>query len=234
MILTHKSYEMGTAPYSFRGIWSQPSSSMLEQNPSAYNLAMSERPACCKSHCDHCGMSIAHHHIIKDAQGKLFCVGSSCIEKLDSVELITASKLAEKKRQKQIRKDAAEAKRIAKRASYESEMKSQRESNGGLTDWELSQKTDRENLALKRGERRVIAEPIISALENAGGDFCKSVARGILDGEIPKGRCAIIVVEIMAKNFGRKGTKAYTLALPIQEAIFNDIANGLFLSDLLK
>lgn len=220
----HKNYQMGTGVYRFVGIWAAPSKSLLEHNPSAYNYQMDTRPKCCHFTCDHCGTPITIHHIIKDTNNENFCVGSSCIEKLNNYELTTASKEAVKKRNRLIRKEKREAELQAKREAHEAELEIQRKNNNGLTDYELKQK-QAQNLQKELESLRVeISLPIITALNNTGGDFCRSIARNIVKyGDMPYGNAKNIVIEIMAKQFGRKNSKAYNEAYDQQVSTYEEI-----------
>lgn len=223
----HKHYELGTAPYRFVGIWSAPSKALQEANPSAYNNAMTGRPKACRFSCDHCGTGIEHHCLIVDANGERFAVGSSCIAKLHDTELLEAVEIAKRKAAKVKRKAIADQKRANKQAAYEAELEAQRAKNDGLTDWELQQKERAKALEAKRDAVAVIAEPILTSLRNAGGDFCADISCQILDGHFPSNRAATIVIEIIAKQSGRKGSKAYNAAYPAAEQLFKSIAEQL-------
>jgi hypothetical protein len=222
----HKNYQMGTGVYRFVGIWAAPSKSLLEHNPNSYNCQMSTRPKCCHFTCDHCGTPITIHHIIKDTNNENFCVGSSCIEKLNNYELTTASKEAVKKRNRLIRKEKREAELQAKREAHEAELEIQRKNNNGLTDYELKQKQIQEHQKELESTYSDIAKPILIALKFSGGDFCRSIARNIIKyGDMPYGNAKNIVIDIMAKQFGRRNSKAYNEAYDQQVSIYEAIEN---------
>ena len=226
MELVHKHFKMGQGVYRLVGIWSAPSKSILEANPTAYNNMMNGRPKCCRMSCDHCGTGITNHFIIKDELGQEFSVGSSCIEKLGQVELITQAKKAERERQKKIRQQKAELIRKEKQAKLEAKLESQRKANGGLTDYELRQK-EKQIAEQKRTDAiREIAKPILTALYDSGSNFCYSVIGCIEQGFMPIGRGKPIVIEIMAKykSGSRKGTHAYDTEYENAEVIFDSIA----------
>jgi hypothetical protein len=221
----HKHFQMGTGnKYKFIGIWSQPSTAILEANPTAYNNIMDSRPKCCHFSCDHCGMPIMNHHMIIDDKGAKFSVGSSCIEKLGDRILTTASKEAEKARQRGIRQAKAQAKRDAENKVREEEYERQRQVNGGLTDYELKNKQQQDRINSLRDQRVEIAEPLIKVLRQQNGDFCGSIVRSIVNrGEMPYAYAKNIVIEIMAKQFGRKNSKKYNEAYDAQVEIFEKV-----------
>lgn len=225
MIVTHKHYTMGRGAYRLVGIWSAPAKSLAGTNPSAYNIAMDTRPKCCNMMCDHCGTGIIHHFIIKDEDGKEFSVGSSCIDKLGQQSLVTEAKAAEKERQRQLRQAKAEKKRQERHEAYLLELQSQREANGGLTNKEvISIKCDELNKVLS-DKCKLLAEPITSLLEKAGGNFCESVISSMEAGKMPHGNGKNIVIEIMTKQQtkARKNSKAYAEAHEQMKALFTKI-----------
>jgi hypothetical protein len=222
----HKHYEMGTGngKFKFIGVWSAPSSALLEANPSAYNNQMNNRPKCCKCTCDCCGTGIIHHMMIQDSNGERFSVGSSCIGKLNDHALTTASKEAEKKRKREINQAKAQAKRDIRNQEIESENQRQRDVNGGLTDWEVTDKARLDAIELAKEQRENICEPLIEILSKQNGDFCASLIRGMIyNGNMPYGYAKNIVIEIMTKQFGRKNSKKYNEAYDSQVEIFENV-----------
>jgi hypothetical protein len=63
------------------GYFSIPSTALAEANPTAYNNAMAVVPRGAGS-CQHCGMGILHHVIVKLADGSTKFIGSTCAEKV--------------------------------------------------------------------------------------------------------------------------------------------------------
>lgn len=219
----HKHFHFGTAPFRFVGIWSAPSKSLCEHNPEAYNNQMRSAPECCHFSCDHCGTGIMHHCIIKDAEGKLFSVGTDCVAKTEHTEIISKVKLALKKKARADREAKLRAKQAANQAAYEAELQAERDTNGGLTDFEVAQnkaQAVRQNKLALAGE---ITAPVVSILEQSGGDFCLSIARAYSEGSAPTYRAKHIVIEIVAKQAGRKGSKAYEAALDAAEELVESI-----------
>lgn len=98
----HENFQFGEAPFRFIGVWSAPSRSLLEQNPSAYNLQMQAKPKFCHFGCDHCGTAIEHHYVLRDAKGDKYCVGSSCISKVGNVLNLSDAEAAERQRQREL------------------------------------------------------------------------------------------------------------------------------------
>ena len=217
--VVHKHFAFGTAPFKFVGIWSTPSKNLMEVNPSAYDAAIRARPTCCHFACDHCGTGIGTHCIIIDAEGKKFAVGSDCVAKTDHIEVLSAVKLALKKQAKAARDAKREAVRLARQAAYDAVLQAQRDVNGGLTDNEVIAQA----ALVARQARLTIIAPVVNALNAAGGDFCDSIAGGYHNGSAPRGRAKDIVIEIVAKQAGRKGSKAYEAALEAAEQMIEAI-----------
>lgn len=224
-VLSHKweRGDLGLPPYKLVGIWSQPSQALLEANPMAYNAQMDSRPKPCHFSCDHCGMGIRHHYIVKSADKKVFCVGSSCIKDLGDSKLIEQAKYEKNKLARKAAKEKREKNRIEKQKAYDAEMDLQKEKNNGLTDFELKKKNMENALCLARANRIIKGKVIIDALRNAGGDFCESMkAQLINDGTFSK-NCERIIIEIGTKKYGRKNSKLYNEHYPIVEKQFNEI-----------
>jgi hypothetical protein len=212
-MIAHKHFTMGTAPYTYTGLWTAPSNSLAEVNPQAYNNAWADAPSCCRSCCDHCGTGIANHCIIKDSTGKLFAIGADCLGKLDDVENLTQAEADRKAHQRSLSRARAEVKAQAKWSARETALQAQRDINNGLTDWELAEK--------KRQDARDLAgqkfDYFVAALKATGGDFARSIASGLLNGNAPRGRGLDILLEITAKHYSgsRAGSKAYNAALDV-------------------
>jgi hypothetical protein len=217
--LIHKHFVFGIAPFKFVGIWSAPSKNLMEVNPSAYDAALRSRPACCHFACDHCGTGIGTHCIIVDAEGKKFAVGTDCVAKTEHVEVVSAVKLALKKKAKAQRDAKREAVRLARQAAYDAVLQAQRDVNGGLTDNEVIAQA----AMVARQANLAITGNLVEILCAAGGDFCDSIAGGYRNGSAPRGRAKDIVIEIVAKQSGRKGSKAYEAALEAAEQMVEAI-----------
>lgn len=224
----HKNFQFGEAPFKFIGVWSAPSRSLLEQNPSAYNLQMQAKPKFCHFGCDHCGTAIEHHYVLRDAKGDKYCVGSSCIAKVGNVLNLSDAEAAERKRQRELSRARAEAKReqerLAREAKLQAKLAAERERNGGLTDAEIAQQRAEE----ERRQQRMLNEEkydyFIRGLSEAYGYFAKDVASGLRDGRQPSGRGVTIMLEIIAKGAGRRGSKAYEAAYAEAEAKWEEVA----------
>ena len=221
--VVHKHFAFGTAPFKFVGIWSTPSKNLMEVNPSAYDAAIRARPTCCHFACDHCGTGIGTHCIIIDAEGKKFAVGSDCVAKTDHIEVLSAVKLALKEQAKAARGAKREAVRLARQAAYDAVLQSQRDVNGGLTDNEVIAQA----ALVARQANLAITGDLVEILCAAGGDFCYSIAQNYRNGSAPRGRAKDIVIEIVAKQSGRKGSKAYAAALEAAEQMVESIEKAL-------
>jgi len=220
----HENFQFGEAPFRFIGVWSAPSRSLLEQNPSAYNLQMQAKPKFCHFGCDHCGTAIEHHYVLRDAKGDKYCVGSSCISKVGNVVNLSDAEAAERQRQRELRRARAEAKREQKRLAHEAKLDAQRERNGGLTDMELAMQKIQEERQQQRIANKQKYDFFISGLSEAYGYFAKDVAEGLREGRLPSGRGVTIMLEIIAKNAGRRGSKAYEAAYAEAEAKWEEVA----------
>jgi len=224
----HENFQFGEAPFRFIGVWSAPSRSLLEQNPSAYNLQMQAKPKFCHFGCDHCGTAIEHHYVLRDAKGDKYCVGSSCISKVGNVLNLSDAEAAERQRQRELRRARAEAKReqerIAREAKLQARLAAERERNGGFTDAEVAQKRAEEEREQQRIANLQKYDFFISGLSEAYGNFATDVAQGLREGRQPSGRGVTIMLEIIAKNAGRRGSKAYEAAYEEAESKWEQVA----------
>jgi hypothetical protein len=209
----HKHFQFGTAPFRFVAVWSAPSKSLQEANPEAYNAQMRSKPEFCHFSCDHCGTCINNHCIIVDATGAKFCVGTDCVLKTTHTEVVSKVKLALKQKAKAVREAKRQAEQQARQAAYDAELQAQRDANGGLTDDQVAYKKAYEARKEQLARTNAIVAPVVSVLDAAGGDFCFSIAQGYRNGLLPQGRAKDIVIEIVAKQAGKKGSKAYEAAL---------------------
>jgi hypothetical protein len=113
---------LGTPPFRCVGMWTMPSQSMLTMNPTAYNMAMANRPnELSVGSCAYCGTGLVYNYIVKNAEGRRFVVGCECVNKTGDEGLI--------KEVKRVRVEIKQAERMAKReagaaerrAAYEAE-----------------------------------------------------------------------------------------------------------------
>ena len=216
---------LGLAPFKFVSMWSMPSA---ETNPSAYASAMNSKPAHCRGLCDHCSTGIIHHCIIKSADGKLFSVGTSCVKKTNDTILISEMKALQNKLNRERSALKRAEKRTAENEIYNARMQAERDTNGGLTDYELAEKAIKDERQIILDKMAVIAAPVVSVLDAKGGDFCDSMAYEISHGRKISGRCVEIVIEIMTKQFGRGNSKAYLEAYPEQYDLVENVINDIW------
>ena len=193
---------IGKAPFQFVGAYEIPSSSLAEHNPDAYNNRLREMPPCSCGICTVCGQAIVINCIVRDGTGKIFPVGSDCIKKAGDAGMTSSVKEWQNARVREKRRKKAEEEREAR-------LQAQREKNGGLTDWEIRQKRAEE----ERVAREIALEPVkkllaplAERLEDGKGGFRDSVAEYLKSGSLPDGRGFDIMVEILAKQAGRKGS----------------------------
>jgi hypothetical protein len=64
----------------------------------------------------------------------------------------------------------------------------------------------------------------INCLSEAYGGFAKDVANGLREGRQPSGRGVTIMLEIIAKTAGRRGSKAYEAAYVEAESKWGEVA----------
>lgn len=167
--------------------------------------------------CEVCSRAIRVNCRVRDAEGKVFGVGSSCIHKSGDLGLINKAKEEQKRRRKKKRAAQAEQERQAR-------LEQERSRNGGLTDWELEQKELSEKEAKRLAllaEAIELLDPLARYLERQNGSFCQSIAQGFYKGTLPRGRGISLTLEILAKRKGRKNSKAYLAEYEAVESIFN-------------
>ena len=115
--------------------------------------------------------------------------------------------------QNRIRRDKAQSKHDAARLES---LQPERDRNGGLTDWEFTEKRCADNHTAwlaKTAAPRAILEEFAIQLEDGKGGFCTSVAKQLIKGDLPSPRALNIAKEIVAKQSGRKNSKAFVAAL---------------------
>jgi hypothetical protein len=209
-VLTHSWERYGyKAPYRITGLWSAPAPALAEQNPQAYNAALSGRPVHCRGACDVCGMGIMHHYIATDADGKIFTVGSDCVLKADDTKLISEMMVIKNK----VARDAAKAKRDAKReadrVAYNLQLEQERARNGGLTDYEVNKIAEAAEYEAKKQAFRDAHLDLVAALDES--DFGRRILNQFMESnQFPQNRALDICADIFAKyHGGRAGSKAY-------------------------
>jgi hypothetical protein len=213
-VVYHNSYEMGTAPYKLKSIWS---------------AGGINRPSHCHNKCDHCGTYIKHHYNIEDTNGKMFAVGSSCIGKLNDHSLIKAVDAARRKLAKEVRRQKQIAKLEERRKAVEIELQKERDKNGGMTDYQLAKYTKQMQGEVIYGLYSKSAEYFIAALDNCNGFFGPDVSRGLKQGTLPRGGGVSITKEIAAKyhSGARKNSKKYKEEMEITEKRWDEMVTTL-------
>jgi len=210
---------MGFAPYKFVAIWTAPTIDESGNNIEAYNLDMKHRPECCNFACAHCGTAIMIHCIVENAQGKQYAVGSDCISKHDREGCADATLIAVRQRRRDLDREKREAKRQRDHEKYLNTVcndlgETNRERQTREYAEEQQAQKDRENNVMNKWGF------LIDALRNAG-DFGRGMATSIENGREPYGRGVDIALEIYAKQFGRRGSKAFNEAFDSAEAKIN-------------
>lgn len=185
---------LGEAPFRFTGI----RENLFQAAPGA--------PVRGGGSCDFCGQGIRYECAIISKDGKHHVVGQDCIRKVGDRGLIDAAR-AEKNR------IIREARFVKEEAARNANDDNQREQNGGATDWERGE-ADRINDKVDRKRAIAPAVEILSGyadiLEDGRGGFRDSVACDFRNGSSVSDNAARIAAEIVAKEAGRKNSKAYT------------------------
>lgn len=211
---------IGVAPFRVKGVASLPSKSLGEANPDAYRAALAGLPrGFHMGTCEVCGRSITVNFLIVDAQGRRFSVGSSCVNKSGDRGMKDRVRLLKNKRDRERRHAKREADRLER-------LEAERQANGGLTNYEVEEKRIKEAKAKRdRAMAPIIIELgfVADQLDDCQGGFRTSIANRLLKGEIPTGRGFDIMIEILAKLEGRKGSKSYEAEKARLEEFFEGI-----------
>jgi hypothetical protein len=220
---------MGSAPFRFVGVASIPSPSLAGENPTAYNNALQALPRNLENGCGtcaHCGTGIMNIFIVRNAAGKLYGVGCDCIEKTGDKPMVRASHLAKLEADRAKRAARKEAKRIAYLAEIDP-------ATGETNEQRIERETQEHRAAYAAREasemerRKTVSEALgayAALLRDGRGGFRDSVGADMQAGYLPTGRGREIAVEILAKQFGRFGSKNYHVAAEQINAKFDSLA----------
>lgn len=209
-IHTWEHHGMGKAPFRCVGVVEIPSASLAEHNPDGYNNAMRALPKdFFVGTCGVCGRGLMVNYLIESADGKKFSVGCECVMKSGDRGLINKADAERRRRNRERDRARRDEKRRREREAREAE---ERKRNGGKTDAEIRrEKADAE--ARKQEKRRKktvkVLQPLADRLRDGRGRFRDSVAADLERGLIPYKRGWDLVVEILAKQEGRRGSKTY-------------------------
>lgn len=212
--------QVGSAPFRHTGtVISLPSTGLAEANPAGYNHAVRDANEIARGYgvtlgsCDVCGNGIRNHHVIRNAEGTFFVVGSDCVAKTNDATLSTAAKVAEKKRQKDLRHASRERARLERLAEREVELDEQRQRNGGPTDQEIQDEKRQADEEANRAKYRVENEWLLDELYRVAysSDFVDSMITSLERSPLDElsDRCRSILQDIYAKSAGRRNSKAY-------------------------
>ncbi|RLP52509.1 MAG: hypothetical protein D6160_20595 [Ketobacter sp.] len=192
---------LGRGPFRCEGVFRIPDRALAEWNPLAYQAELQKIPmGFGVGTCAVCGMSLVNNFLIRSTCGNTFSVGCECVKKTGDYSLIKAADLMNFVAVGERRRKAREDERQAR-------LDQQRANNGGLTDWELQQQqlekqqAEELNEKVRRGQAiAVVIRPIVDALSQDGGGFCKDMADLLGLGELPNGRALDICVAIYGKR----------------------------------
>jgi len=156
-------------------------------------------------------MAIINICVIENSEGKLYGVGSDCVAKTFAPCLADKAKVEVAR----IQSRKAAARRDAKRVEARSKWLTKVCNDKGETNQQRLEREESENLAKQRAEsvkRSKIAEllsPLADRLADGSGRFCDSIAEGLRNGRLPYGKGRTIMVEILAKQFGKAGSESF-------------------------
>ena len=166
--------------------------------------------------CHFCHTGILWRCHIVSSDGVRFHVGTDCVAKTGDKGLIDVVK----EEQNRIRREKAQAKRDAARLEI---LQAERDRNGGLTDWEFTEKRHADNHAIwlaKTAAPRAVLSVFADKLDDEQGGFATNIAQQLRNGDLVSGRALHIAKEIVAKQSGRKNSKAFDAAFDrIEETI---------------
>lgn len=211
---------MAYGPYRFVGACAIPSPSLGEQNPNAYNAALAALPRDLRNGCGtcaNCGRAIMNICIVVAGDGSRWGVGCDCIEKTGDASLATPAKVATARIERNKRRVAAECRREVSRLAWLAEVDPV---TGETREAKHSRERAEQAAALAATAAAVVARFgfLLPALDDATGDFASSIAADIRSGSAPSGRALQICIEIYARQFGRRGSKAFEAAWAIADS----------------
>ena len=212
---------LGKAPFRCVGRYSIPSPTLAEHNPTAYNNALAEMPTGfnCGA-CAYCGTPIMNNFLIKSSDGRCFSVGCECVSKTSDRGLVD--------KVKSLKREADRAKRAEKKeVERKAYLDSQKTANGGFLDWEWDD-AHRENAKINKerelAEKAPFLIEIANRLNDGKGGFCDDISSQMKKGILPRGRGLDITADILAKQCGRRNSKAYNAELDRVWEIFESVA----------
>ena len=214
---------LGKAPFRVVGFCQIPSTSLAEQNPSAYNNALAGLPrGVGVGSCAICSTGIMNNFLIRSADGKTHAVGCDCVLKINDVRLTSDLKIIQKQQRDAVREAARQAKFAAQQAALAAE----RERNGGATDYEVAQAAARDARLAVLAPKIAALAPLADELADGRNGFCDSIAASMRDGQALVGRAALIVCDVLAKRCGRSGSKSYNARYDEVSAVFESIQSA--------
>lgn len=210
-------------PYRFIGAVSIPAPSLGEQNPTAYMNALAALPrdlvnGC--GTCGHCGRGIMNVCIVLAATGRKFGVGCDCIRKSGDASIGNAALVGVSRLERLKRQAKAELKRAARHAAWLAAV----DPSTGETREERNARERQEREAAQALKAAAVVARfgfLLPALDGSGGDFSRSLSDQIRGGQAPSGRALDICVEIYARQFGRRGSKAFDAACAVADEKLN-------------
>ena len=161
--------------------------------------------------CEHCGRTIKFVCRIKDAKGKVFRVGSTCVYKsFDKTVADIAAVEVER-----IKHDIARKKRMEKQ---EEKAKLARIESVKRQEIELKKRQEKAKQFLEENKHWIPVMEVVN--KNNNSSFCRDVATNFFQyQQLPRGKAIDICKEIYAKSFGKKGSQEYMTTLTMINSI---------------
>lgn len=161
--------------------------------------------------CEVCGECLVNNCVVRDAQGRHFIVGTSCVQRTGDTSLITAAEAAKRQAERDRRRAKVQARIAAELAQFHADQEAQRERNGGLTDHELEIKKTQDRIA----ESAWLQDILRQSTSLFAQDVCRDLETGRRTVSTLPDRCLAICAEIYAKteSGSRRGSKSYAAAV---------------------
>lgn len=118
------------------------------------------------------------------------------------------------------RREKAQAKRVEANRKRAEAWHAERDAR------EVKEAKRREALAVERAPIIAALTPLADAIADGRGGFCDSIASDMREGSAPRGRGSYLVADILAKQKGRRNSKAYDAEFERVEAILEGVARN--------
>ena len=199
---------MGVGPYKWVGTVEIPNAAEFANSAAGFGggdpyaeikaakLKAGAGTCCC------CGMGIMTVCVVQDASGDRWGVGSDCVMKSGEQHLGDAAKIAIARRRAQKRDAKREQERKERQAVFDAMPAMDKRALPGETNGQMQARLNaewraQETARLAHARRMAV---ICDALNERGGQFCRSMAYEFSQGRVPAGRALEICRDIYAKS----------------------------------